>query len=69
MLIRDRGGAIVVGGPMLIDYVRPTDEELRAKYNPELRARSLEQKEERLNEFDDFVTKLKTAANSDRHRT
>jgi hypothetical protein len=56
----------MVGGPMLVEYVRPTEEELRSRYNPELRARSLEGREQREQDFDDFLSKLKSAAKSDK---
>jgi hypothetical protein len=46
----------------------PTEEELRAKYNPDLRKKSmdLESREERQQEFDDFVTRLKEYSKSDK---
>ncbi|EPE04647.1 assembly factor cbp4 [Ophiostoma piceae UAMH 11346] len=54
------GGAVMcVGGPMLTIYLMPTDEELFKKYNPELQQRSLERREERLAEFDEWLTNLK----------
>jgi hypothetical protein len=60
------GAAVIVGGPMMVDYLRPSDEELRAKYNPELRARAEEEHEGRQQDFDNFVSKLKVAARSDK---
>lgn len=48
-----------VGGPMLTVYLMPTDEELFKKYNPELQKRSLERREERLAEFDEWLANLK----------
>jgi hypothetical protein len=51
---------------MMVDYLRPSDEELRAKYNPELRARAEEEHEGRQQDFDNFVSKLKVAARSDK---
>lgn len=44
----------------------PTEEELRSRYNPELLKRSLEGREERQQEFNDFVTKLKEYSKSDK---
>ena len=44
---------------MLTVYLMPTDEELFKKYNPELQQRSLERREERLAEFDEWLTNLK----------
>ncbi|KAK4102970.1 CBP4-domain-containing protein [Parathielavia hyrcaniae] len=60
------GGGITVGGPALIRWIQPTDEELFQKYNPELQKRSLERRFERQQEFDDFVTKLKQYSKSDK---
>ncbi|KAK1252634.1 hypothetical protein MKX08_003821 [Trichoderma sp. CBMAI-0020] len=61
------GGAIIsVGGPALTYWVVPTEEELRSRYNPELLKRSLEGREERQQEFNDFVTKLKEYSKSDK---
>ncbi|KAL8839636.1 MAG: hypothetical protein Q9170_001642 [Blastenia crenularia] len=55
-----------VGGPALIYYVQPTDEELFKKYNPELQKRSLENREQRQQDFDNFVNKLKGYSKSDK---
>ncbi|KAK0717151.1 hypothetical protein B0T26DRAFT_740676 [Lasiosphaeria miniovina] len=60
------GGAICVGGPAFTYWVMPTDEELFKKYNPELQKKSLERRDERQQEFDDFVTRLKQASKSDK---
>ncbi|KAL2209048.1 hypothetical protein CC79DRAFT_1332273 [Sarocladium strictum] len=48
-------------------WLQPTEEELRARYNPDLRKRSLENQEERQQEFDDFVGMLKEYSKSDKH--
>lgn len=61
-----RGAIISVGGPALTYWVVPTEEELRSRYNPELLKRSLEGREERQQEFDDFVMKLKEYSKSDK---
>lgn len=50
-------------------WLSPTPEELRAKYNPDLRKRSLEQGHEREQEFDDFVNRLKQYSKSDKSST
>ncbi|KAL8716127.1 MAG: hypothetical protein Q9220_000032 [cf. Caloplaca sp. 1 TL-2023] len=62
-----------VGGPALLYYVQPTDEELfqanvnpDKKYNPELQKKSLENRHGRQQDFDDFVTKLKEYSKSDK---
>lgn len=47
-------------------WLVPTEEELRSRYNPELLKRSLEGREERQQEFDDFVTRLKEYSKSDK---
>ncbi|KAG8418791.1 Assembly factor cbp4 [Metarhizium acridum] len=60
------GVAISVGGPLLTMRLTPTEEELRAKYNPDLLKKSIETREERQQEFDDFVTRLKEYSKSDK---
>ncbi|KAJ5787601.1 hypothetical protein N7457_002591 [Penicillium paradoxum] len=60
------GLLIVVGGPALVEYIRPSDEELRKRYNPDLQKRSAEQGDRRAQEFDDYVTKLKEWSKSDK---
>jgi hypothetical protein len=50
-------------------WLTPTEEELRARYNPDLRRRSLENQEEKQQEFDDFVGMLKEYSKSDKHST
>ncbi|KAJ5860253.1 uncharacterized protein N7529_007563 [Penicillium soppii] len=45
------GLLMVVGGPAMVEYIRPTDEELR---------------ERRAQEFDDYVSKLKEWSKSDK---
>lgn len=62
----DSGAVVCVGGPALTLWLTPTDEELFQKYNPELKKKSLERRYERQKEFDDFVTKLKEQAKSDK---
>ncbi|PHH87353.1 hypothetical protein CDD83_8989 [Cordyceps sp. RAO-2017] len=61
------GGTVVsVGGPALTWWLTPTEEELRSRYNPDLRKKSIEQREEREQEFDEFVTRLKAYSKSDK---
>lgn len=50
-------------------WLTPTEEELRSRYNPELRKKSLENREERQQDFDDFVTRLKEYSKSDKPST
>jgi len=54
-----------IGGPALIYWVSPSEEELFMRYNPELQRRSLENRQERQEDFDKFVTKLKEYSKSD----
>ncbi|KAI4244285.1 MAG: hypothetical protein L6R40_003011 [Gallowayella cf. fulva] len=54
------------GGPALLFYFQPTDEELFKRYNPELQKKSLANREGRQQDFDNFVTKLKEYSKSDR---
>ncbi|KAK8072312.1 hypothetical protein PG996_005660 [Apiospora saccharicola] len=61
------GVVCCIGGPALVYYVQPTDEELFKRYNPELQKKSLNRRYERQKEFDDFVTQLKTDSKDDRH--
>ncbi|KAI1398596.1 CBP4-domain-containing protein [Hypoxylon fuscum] len=60
------GAVVCVGGPALVLYVQPTDEELFKKYNPELQKKSLERRYEKQKDFDDFVTRLKEYSKSDK---
>ncbi|EEQ91657.1 assembly factor cbp4 [Blastomyces dermatitidis] len=58
------GALLCIGGPLLVEYVRPTEEELFQKFSPELQKRNLETREQRQKDFDTFVTQLKTHAKS-----
>ncbi|KAK5111785.1 hypothetical protein LTR62_004705 [Meristemomyces frigidus] len=60
------GGAMCIGGPALIYYVTPTEEELFLRYNPELQRRSLENRQGKQEDFDNFVNRLKQASKSDK---
>lgn len=55
-----------IGGPALIYYVTPTEEELFKRYNPDLQKRSLENRHQKQEDFDNFVSKLKEYSRSDR---
>ena len=79
-----RGIILSVGGPALVYWLSPTEEELfkarlsvmgyvqklcpdiKQKYNPDLQRRSLENREQRQQDFDDFVNKLKGYSKSDK---
>ncbi|KAL9084850.1 MAG: hypothetical protein Q9159_005013 [Coniocarpon cinnabarinum] len=54
------------GGPYLMYKITPTEEELRKRYNPELRARSEANRDEKAREADEFVAKLKEYSKSDK---
>ncbi|OQD63816.1 hypothetical protein PENPOL_c008G09709 [Penicillium polonicum] len=60
------GLLMVVGGPAFVEYLRPSDEELRKRYNPDLQKRSAEQGNRKAQEFDDYVNKLKEWSKSDK---
>jgi hypothetical protein len=60
------GAICCIGGPALIFYISPTEEEIFLKYNPELQKRSLENRIERQQDFDNFVGKLKEYSKSDK---
>ncbi|RCI14049.1 hypothetical protein L249_8035 [Ophiocordyceps polyrhachis-furcata BCC 54312] len=60
------GGLVSVGGPALTMYLTPSEDELRKRYNPDLQKKSLETREERQQEFDEFVTRLKTYSKSEK---
>ncbi|KAL1863639.1 Assembly factor cbp4 [Paecilomyces lecythidis] len=62
------GAAIVlcVGGPAFVEYIRPSEEELFKRYNPDLQKKSLENRDRREKEFDDYVNKLKEWSKSDK---
>ncbi|PWY83425.1 hypothetical protein BO70DRAFT_361543 [Aspergillus heteromorphus CBS 117.55] len=62
------GSAIIicVGGPAFVEYIRPTDEELFKRYNPDLQKRSLEEGDRRAREFDEYVTRMKQWSKSDK---
>jgi hypothetical protein len=62
-------GVCAFGGPALIYYVTPTEEELFLKYNPELQKRSLENRIGKQEDFDHFVNKLKEYSKSDKPST
>ncbi|MCJ1336676.1 assembly factor cbp4 [Bachmanniomyces sp. S44760] len=52
------GAVLCIGGPALVIYVTPTEEELFKRYNPELQKRSLEGRQQRQQDMNDFVGKL-----------
>ncbi|KAI9863163.1 MAG: assembly factor cbp4 [Trichoglossum hirsutum] len=78
------GALLCIGGPALVYYVSPSEDELFKvlgtalpslarlltsgiqRYNPELQKRSLQDREKRQEEFDNFVTKLKEYSKSNK---
>ncbi|KAJ5203770.1 uncharacterized protein N7498_004649 [Penicillium cinerascens] len=60
------GLALCVGGPAMVQWLRPSDEELVKQYSPELKKRSAEQGNSKEQEFDDYVKKLKEWSKSDK---
>ncbi|MCJ1230915.1 assembly factor cbp4 [Toensbergia leucococca] len=58
------GTVLCIGGPALVYWVSPTEEELFKRYNPALQQKSLENRHGRQQEFDDFVCKLKEYSKS-----
>lgn len=63
------GVVICVGGPVLVEKLRPTDEELFKRYNPDLQKRSLEEGDRRSREFEEYVGRLKEWSKSDKSST
>ena len=51
---------------MFVQSIRPTDEELFQRYNPELQRRSIEEGPRRAQEFVDYTNKLKEWSKSDK---
>jgi len=67
LLLTSQSGALCcIGGPALVYYVSPTEEELFLKYNPDLQKRSLENRIGKQQDFDDFVARLKEYSKSDK---
>lgn len=60
---------LCVGGPALVQSLRPSNEELFKRYNPELQKRSLEEGDQRARDFDNYVTRLKEWSKSDKSST
>jgi len=57
---------VSIGGPAFTYWLVPTEEELFQKYNPELQKKSLENRQQKQEEFDFFVNKLKEYAKDNR---
>ncbi|KAL9613530.1 MAG: hypothetical protein Q9167_001915 [Letrouitia subvulpina] len=52
-------------GPILLHYVPPTEEEVFARYSPELKKRSLENRDRIRQEWTDYMIKLNELSKSD----
>lgn len=57
---------LCIGGPALVMWVQPTPEELFSRFNPDLQARALANKDNIERDYDDFVCKLKEFSKSDK---
>lgn len=83
--MENSGGIMCIGGPALVYYVTPSEEELFSvsqhsnhaycksqkltrlqRYNPELQKRSLERRQEKQEDFDNFVGRLKEYSRSEK---
>ncbi|KAH8695235.1 assembly factor cbp4 [Talaromyces proteolyticus] len=60
------GAAVSIGGPLFVQSIRPSDEELFSRYNPELQKSALENRDRREKEYDEYVNKLKEWSKSDK---
>ncbi|KAH0613891.1 uncharacterized protein H6S33_005777 [Morchella sextelata] len=60
------GVVCCVGGPALVMWVQPDPDELFKKYNPELQKKSLEGREQRLKDHEEFIARLKAYSKDDR---
>jgi hypothetical protein len=62
------GVVISVGGPAFTYWLTPSEDELRSRYNPELKKKALDLdiRAEREQDFDEFVTRLKEYSKSDK---
>ena len=60
------GAVLCIGGPALVMWVTPTEEEIFKRYSPELQKKALASREQRQKDFDGFVTQLKDLSKSDK---
>ncbi|EAT84913.2 assembly factor CBP4 [Parastagonospora nodorum] len=61
------GGAILcIGGPALVMWVTPTEEEIFKRYSPELQKKALARREQTQQDFDNFTTQLKELSKSEK---
>ncbi|EPS36946.1 hypothetical protein H072_9485 [Dactylellina haptotyla CBS 200.50] len=57
---------MVIGGPALVIYVMPSEEELFNRYSPELQKKVLEERPRRQAEMQQFFDQLKEYSKSDK---
>ncbi|KAL2410837.1 hypothetical protein ABEF95_012603 [Exophiala dermatitidis] len=55
-----------IGGPALMYYVTPSEGELFKKFNPELQKRNLELRDQRQQNYQEFLDQLKEYSKSDK---
>ncbi|KAF1852070.1 uncharacterized protein K460DRAFT_299791 [Cucurbitaria berberidis CBS 394.84] len=60
------GAVLCIGGPALVMWVTPSEEEIFKRYNPDLQKKALAGREQRQKDFDAFVGQLKEASRSDK---
>ncbi|KAF2830151.1 CBP4-domain-containing protein [Ophiobolus disseminans] len=61
------GGAVLcIGGPALVMWVTPTEEEIFKRYSPELQKKALARREQTQQDFENFTKQLKEASKSDK---
>lgn len=59
--------ACSIGGPAVVYAVSPTEEELFKRYNPDLQKKSLANRHEKQQAFDDYLAMLKKYSKSDKN--
>ncbi|KUJ23395.1 CBP4-domain-containing protein [Mollisia scopiformis] len=60
------GAVCCIGGPALVIWVTPSEEELFSRYNPDLQKRSLENRMKNQEDFDHFAMKLREYSKSNK---
>lgn len=60
------GIGLCIGGPALVEYLRPSDKELFNRFSPDIQQRSMEEGPRRAQEFDEYVGRLKEWSKSDK---
>ncbi|CAO2650926.1 Nn.00g092230.m01.CDS01 [Neocucurbitaria sp. VM-36] len=60
------GAVLCIGGPALVIWVTPSEEEIFKKYSPDLQKRALAGREQRQKDYDAFVAQLKEASRSEK---